>query len=200
MENLNTKIGLVGLGIIGSSILKNIHSAGQKSSGFDIDENSMIRLSSEGFETTKSIDLLFESSNILITSLPSSKALDETIDALINNKKSGIEVVIETSTLSLECKLRNEKKAKNVGIEVLDCPISGTGKQAETADMFCMSAAQKTFIGRYLLYWTLFQKKHSFWVIMAMEQKQNSSQIYWSRSTMLPQLKQLGWERKVAWI
>ena len=40
MENLNTKIGLVGLGIIGSSILKNIHSAGQKSSGFDIDENS----------------------------------------------------------------------------------------------------------------------------------------------------------------
>ena len=85
MENLNTKIGLVGLGIIGSSILKNIHSAGQKSSGFDIDENSMIRLSSEGFETTKSIDLLFESSNILITSLPSSKALDETIDALINN-------------------------------------------------------------------------------------------------------------------
>ena len=112
MENLNTKIGLVGLGIIGSSILKNIHSAGQKSSGFDIDENSMIRLSSEGFETTKSIDLLFESSNILITSLPSSKALDETIDALINNKKSGIEVVIETSTLSLECKLRNEKKSK----------------------------------------------------------------------------------------
>ena len=135
MENLNTKIGLVGLGIIGSSILKNIHSAGQKSSGFDINENSMIRLSSEGFETTKSIDLLFESSNILITSLPSSKALDETIDALINNKKSGIEVVIETSTLSLECKLRNEKKAKNVGIEVLDCPISGTGKQAETADI-----------------------------------------------------------------
>ena len=47
MENLNTKIGLVGLGIIGSSILKNIHSAGLKSSGFDIDENSMIRLNSE---------------------------------------------------------------------------------------------------------------------------------------------------------
>ena len=133
MENLNTKIGLVGLGIIGSSILKNIHSAGQKSSGFDIDENSMIRLNSEGFETTESIDRLFESSNILITSLPSSKALDETIDALISNKKSGIEVVIETSTLSLECKLRNEEKAKNVGIEVLDCPISGTGKQADTA-------------------------------------------------------------------
>ena len=146
MENLNTKIGLVGLGIIGSSILKNIHSAGQKSSGFDIDENSMIRLNSEGFETTESIDRLFESSNILITSLPSSKALDETIDALISNKKSGIEVVIETSTLSLECKLRNEEKAKNVGIEVLDCPISGTGKQAETADIVLYaSGSEETY-------------------------------------------------------
>ena len=42
MENINTKIGLVGLGIIGSSIFKNIHSAGQKSSGFDIDENDQL--------------------------------------------------------------------------------------------------------------------------------------------------------------
>ena len=135
MENINTKIGLVGLGIIGSSIFKNIHSAGHISSGYDIDENSMRRLSNEGFRTTESIDEILENANVLITSLPSSKALNETIDALISNKNSSIEVVIETSTLSLDCKLRNENKAKNVGIEVLDCPISGTGKQAETADI-----------------------------------------------------------------
>ncbi|MDP6146818.1 MAG: NAD(P)-binding domain-containing protein, partial [Gammaproteobacteria bacterium] len=135
MENINTNIGLVGLGIIGSSIFRNIQSAGYKSSGFDIDEGSMSQLNNQGYKTTESIDDLIENSNILITSLPNSKALDETFDAIIENKKSCIEVIIETSTLSLDCKLRNEKRAQNIGIAVLDCPISGTGKQAETADI-----------------------------------------------------------------
>jgi len=162
MENINTKIGLVGLGIIGSSIFKNIHSAGHISSGYDIDENSMRRLSNEGFRTTESIDEILENANVLITSLPSSKALNETIDALISNKNSSIEVVIETSTLSLDCKLRNENKAKSVGIEVLDCPISGTGKQAETADIVLYASGSEEAYKKVLPVLDSFSKEAFF--------------------------------------
>ena len=41
--------------------------------------------------------------------------------------------VVELSTLSLESKRRNCARLAVAGIAMLDCPISGTGAQAETA-------------------------------------------------------------------
>ena len=38
MKNIKTNIGLVGLGIIGSSIFRNINLTNYQSQGFDIDE------------------------------------------------------------------------------------------------------------------------------------------------------------------
>ena len=82
-----------------------------------------------------------------------------------------LEAIIETSTLSPECKLRNEKKVSDHGIMMLDCPISGTGKQAETGDIVLYASGSKNCMKVYCLF-----SKHSLgklfiWVSLEMEPK-----------------------------
>jgi 3-hydroxyisobutyrate dehydrogenase-like beta-hydroxyacid dehydrogenase len=44
-------------------------------------------------------------------------------------------IVVETSTLPIEDKLRARDALKRRGITLLDCPLSGTGAQARTGDL-----------------------------------------------------------------
>ena len=133
MEKTDTKkIGLIGLGIIGSSILRNIHDSEFSPIGFDIDQKIIDTLNHEGLNTSSSLKEIIDQSSIIITSLPNNKALDETIDLIIQQDNRKVELLIETSTLSLECKIKNKERLNAINVDILDCPISGTGRQAES--------------------------------------------------------------------
>ena len=144
MEKTDTKeIGLIGLGIIGSSILRNIHNSGFSSIGFDIDQKIIDSLNHEGLNTSSSLKEIIDQSSIIITSLPNNKALDETIDLIIQQDNRKTELLIETSTLSLECKIKNKERLNAIDIDILDCPISGTGRQAENKDIVMYASGLK---------------------------------------------------------
>ena len=136
MEKTDTKkIGLIGLGIIGSSILRNNHDSEFSPIGFDIDQKIIDTLNHEGLNTSSSLKEIIDQSSIIITSLPNNKALDETIDLIIQQDNRKVELLIETSTLSLECKIKNQERLNAINVDILDCPISGTGRQAENKDI-----------------------------------------------------------------
>jgi 3-hydroxyisobutyrate dehydrogenase-like beta-hydroxyacid dehydrogenase len=74
---------------------------------------------------------------VVVTSLPSVEALQEVVHGqagLIASEKEGL-IVIETSTLPLEAKLEAFHALKRGNIELLDCPISGSGAQAVKKDI-----------------------------------------------------------------
>jgi len=144
MEKTDTKkIGLIGLGIIGSSILRNIHDSEFSPIGFDIDQKIMDTLNHEGLNTSSSLKEIIDQSSIIITSLPNNKALDETIDLIIQQDNRKVELLIETSTLSLECKIKNKERLNAINVDILDCPISGTGRQAENKDIVMYASGLK---------------------------------------------------------
>ena len=144
MEKTDTKkIGLIGLGIIGSSILRNIHDSEFSPIGFDIDQKIMDTLNHEGLNTSSSLKEIIDQSSIIITSLPNNKALDETIDLIIQEDNRKVELLIETSTLSLECKIKNKERLNAINVDILDCPISGTGRQAENKDIVMYASGLK---------------------------------------------------------
>ena len=144
MEKTDTKkIGLIGLGIIGSSILRNIHDSEFSPIGFDIDQKIMDTLNHEGLNTSSSLKEIIDQSSIIITSLPNNKALDETIDLIIQEDNRKVELLIETSTLSLECKIKNQERLNAINVDILDCPISGTGRQAENKDIVMYASGLK---------------------------------------------------------
>ena len=144
MEKTDTKkIGLIGLGIIGSSILRNIHDSEFSPIGFDIDQKIIDTLNYEGLNTSSSLKEIIDQSSIIITSLPNNKALDETVNLIIQQDNRKVELLIETSTLSLECKIKNQERLNAINVDILDCPISGTGRQAENKDIVMYASGLK---------------------------------------------------------
>lgn len=118
-------IGIVGLGPMGKSIAINLLSADFVVLGYDIRPECRHSFESHGGISLSSAAEIADSVDLLITSLPSSSALDLVMNDVLKNPRSDL-VVIETSTLTLDQKLRAAKRLENDGISLLDCPISGT--------------------------------------------------------------------------
>jgi putative dehydrogenase len=155
-RNKNT-VGMVGLGIMGSAMSVNLQKAGFSVAGSD-PRASQRRILKDKLTsvTARNADLLGHSP-LLITSLPSAQALfdvaDELAEAVMASKapkKASKTIVAETSTLTLEDKQEAWRRFEKAGIEMLDCPLSGTGAQAVQRDLTVFAsgsqAAIKTFM------------------------------------------------------
>ena len=127
-------VGIVGLGIMGGAFAKNLAAAGWRVIGYDVDAKRCKALARLGVEIAPDLKTLAAKVPTIITSLPSPKALEATV-AGIAAAKLPRRVVIEASTFTLEDKLRAERVLKKAGHIVLDCPVSGTGAQAQVKDL-----------------------------------------------------------------
>ena len=101
------KIGIIGLGVLGSAIAKNFIDKNISISGYDINEKVFEGLKSNKIKAYDSIDEISDKCEILITSLPSETSLIKVAKSLFKNDKL---IIIESSTLPLDCKL----EAKNI--------------------------------------------------------------------------------------
>lgn len=127
-------VGIVGLGIMGGAIARNLVAAGWRAIGFDIDPARCAELKADGVEIAEFVAAAAGLAPSLITSLPSPQAALAVAREIVaaGGKRR---VVIETSTLALEDKLAFEAILREAGHVALDCPLSGTGAQARTRDL-----------------------------------------------------------------
>jgi L-threonate 2-dehydrogenase len=124
------KVGVVGLGIMGSAMAANLAKARFSVQGYDVvPRRGAVR-------SLADID-----APVVITSLPSSEALLDTCKALAHKC-----IVVETSTLPLEDKLE-ARKALGQSV-MLDCPLSGTGAQAKTKDLVVLGSGDRKAFNR----------------------------------------------------
>ena len=127
-------VGIVGLGIMGGAFAGNLHAAGWRVIGYDLDPKRRRALGRAGIEIAADVAALVAAAPTIITSLPKASALAATVDAIV---AAGVRrrVVIEASTFKLEDKEAAEVRLREAGHVLLDCPISGTGFQAKTKDL-----------------------------------------------------------------
>lgn len=143
-------VGVIGLGIMGGAMSANLVDGGFRVSGYDVDATACARLAAKGGEIAASPGAVAQQAGIVITSLPSPKALDDVVngtDGLIAAGRKGL-VVIETSTLAIEDKQRAHDALAASGITMLDCPLSGTGAQAVTRDLLVYASGDRTAFER----------------------------------------------------
>ena len=83
----------------------------------------------------------------IITSLPKPAALDATVAAIVD---AGVRprVIIEASTFTIEDKLKAERALRKAGHVMLDCPVSGTGSQAQVKDLVIYASGDTATIRR----------------------------------------------------
>lgn len=140
-------IGIIGLGIMGGIMAETLLNKAYTVGGFDIEPAACKRLKKAGGQPRKSVQELVLASDIIITSLATSQALlsvyDQIREVLVAHPKKLI--LIETSTLSLEDKEFIAQNLALPGVELLDCPISGTAaRMKDRAWTIFVSGKKKT--------------------------------------------------------
>src|SRR5262245_49465240 len=118
------RIGVVGLGIMGGAMARNLHADGWTVFGYDVDAVTAEAAKADGIETVGSMAELAGAASDIITSLPTAKAVLATAQAIAEAGHPR-RVVVETSTLALADKMAFAAALEGVGHVPLDCPLSG---------------------------------------------------------------------------
>jgi putative dehydrogenase len=150
-------VGIVGLGIMGSAMAANLVRAGFSVHGYDILPARRAALKRAGGKPSSSARDVARRAAILITSLPSAEALHAVSEQLAERA-----IVVETSTLPIEDKVRARDTLKKKGITLLDCPLSGTGAQARTKDLVVYGSGDKAAFSRTAEVLSGFSRAHYY--------------------------------------
>lgn len=127
-------VGVIGLGIMGGAIARNLAAAGWHVVGFDIDDARRKEAAAAGVEIAAAAAAVAAKVDCVLTSLPSPKALAATV-AEIAAARLPRRILAELSTFALADKAEAEARLREAGHVLLDCPLSGTGAQARSRDL-----------------------------------------------------------------
>ena len=133
LNKSNDSVGIIGLGIMGGAFATNLLASGWKVVGFDVSKERCAELAKVGVQIAAGAADVAAKCPVIMTSLPSAKALDAVAAEIADVK--GPKVVLEMSTFPLDDKLRFEKTLDAAGHSAIDCPVSGTGAQAANKDL-----------------------------------------------------------------
>ncbi|HEY6241670.1 MAG TPA: NAD(P)-dependent oxidoreductase [Burkholderiales bacterium] len=134
VEMAQQTVGMIGLGIMGSAMSFNLGRAGFRVAGYDVAPKRRAEHARSGGIVARSPREVARRTSIIVTSLPSAKALAETAAQLAASARRGT-IVIETSTLPIPVKQNARDALAKRGVVLLDCPLSGTGAQARVKDL-----------------------------------------------------------------
>jgi putative dehydrogenase len=137
-------VGIIGLGIMGGAISKNLLDRGWQVFGTDIDPARQAALTEAGGTACAGVAEVCELAPVILTSLPSPYALAAVAAAIA--RTSDPRVVVETSTMALSDKLAAHDVLTKAGHIALDCTLSGTGAQAVHRDLVIYASGDRATI------------------------------------------------------
>jgi len=156
--SMNKIVGVVGLGIMGGAISRNLIERGWHVIGFDIDPARRSELAQANVTIANDLVQLTRDAPVIMTSLPTPAAVRDVAQAIAKSGQSP-RIVIELSTLSLADKLDFEAILKAAGHVALDCPLSGTGAQAKVRDLVVYASGDSRAIAQCMSLFADFAKQ-----------------------------------------
>ena len=121
------KIGFIGLGNMGLPMSQNLLQSNFTVYGMDLNEKAALSFQQSGGTIAGSVESLVKECDVILTSLPSSSAVEEVYlgtKGLIPLGSPDV-LLVDTSTVAPELNLRIEEEAKERGIDFLAAPVSG---------------------------------------------------------------------------
>ncbi len=127
-------IGMLGLGIMGSAMSRNLLDAGYQVTGYDVLPEKVAELQAMGGKGAESTAQVARECAVVISVLPTMDSVVESARTLSREGREGL-ILLECSTMPLETKDAARAILAEAGMTVLDCPLSGTGAQAVNKDL-----------------------------------------------------------------
>lgn len=140
-------VGIIGLGIMGSAISRNLAERGWHVIGFDIDAARRAEAAEANVTIAADVGQVVRDASMIMTSLPTPTAVLDVAQAIASSGQSP-RIVVELSTLTIADKLRFEAILNKAGHVALDCPLSGTGAQAKLRDLVVYASGDSNAIAR----------------------------------------------------
>ena len=144
---MDKTVGIIGLGIMGGAIARNLVERGWRVTGFDTDAARRDELGLSNVAIADDAGQVARDAPIIMTSLPSPAAAEDVAQKIAGSGQSP-RIVVELSTLGIADKLRFEAILKKGGHIALDCPLSGTGAQAKVRDLIVYASGDSQAISR----------------------------------------------------
>ena len=144
---MNKTVGMVGLGIMGSAIARNLVERGWAVVGFDTEPSRRTELELAGVTIVDGAGAVASHATMIMTSLPNADAANA-VATQIARCGQPARIVIELSTLTIADKLHFRAILEPAGHIALDCPLSGTGAQAAVRDLVVYASGDSAAIAR----------------------------------------------------
>ena len=131
---MQERIGVVGIGVMGSAMSGHLLEAGYEVHGFDVVPAQVEAFARRGGIPEPSGAAVATASDVVLLSLPSMTALEEATEDVAGGAHEGL-IVVEMGVFPLDLKQRCRERLAAVGVELMDVPVSGTGLQAADASL-----------------------------------------------------------------
>ena len=142
MSGVGEVIGIVGLGVMGSAMAGHLLDGGFTVVGHDIDPAKVEALVARGGRGSVSGTDVAERAGMVLLSLPSVGALATAAAEVAAGAHPGL-LVLEMGTLPLDAKHAARQTLAEVGVELMDVPVSGTGLQAADATLVVFASGSE---------------------------------------------------------
>ncbi len=145
-----TTVGLIGLGLMGTALARNLMAAGYSVAGYDVLPEKMSSLVADGGWAAGSAAEVAEQAVAVITALPNAGIVEAALlgpRGVAEDARTGL-VVIEMSTVAPETSRSVARRLAEVGIAMLDAPVSGTSSMVARRDCTIMVGGERPVFDR----------------------------------------------------
>ena len=150
MPSTGDNLGFIGIGIMGKHMASNLIRAGYKVTVFNRRKKSVIDLVSLGATAADSPKEVASSSDVIIDMVTDAPDVEQVIfgkNGVIEGARRG-SVVIDMSTNSPEYASSLSSRLSEIGVYLLDAPVSGGDKGAKEASLTIMVGGRKNVFHR----------------------------------------------------
>lgn len=158
---MDKTVGVIGLGIMGGAISRNLRDRGWRVVGTDIDSGRRTELEAAGIEIAPDAASVARLAPVLLLSLPSPSALKQVAGEIVAARVER-RIVAELSTFAIEDKLSFHETMSAAGHQALDCPLSGTGAQAAMRDLVVYASGDQAAVEACAPLFADFAKKSAY--------------------------------------
>jgi len=131
------RLGFIGIGAMGSGMARNLLKAGYILTVFDLKPENVQALVKAGANTGANARDVAQKSDVILASLPTSGTFVKVAENILPELKSG-KILIDTGTTEVPETRRIAGLVRAQGADLVDAPVSGGARGAETAALAVM--------------------------------------------------------------
>lgn len=138
-----TRVGILGLGKMGSAFAERLRAQGYETVGFDVAQAALDRFEAAG--GLPGDRAAVAACPVVLSSLPSDREVLDAFDDGFLEKASGA-TIIELSTILPGTVVDLAERAEPHGVDVIDCPVSGGIDMARAGTIVLLVGADETLV------------------------------------------------------